>query len=96
MNIAPIGNLAGPSLTSMGAAGGTEANDAAAQFDMMFYRMLLQTAKWSSGISGGQRAEQAVFGDMVTDFLAQTMARQQQGFGAMLLNGIDQQGKGST
>lgn len=96
MNIASIGPSSGTSLTSLQAAGGVKSNDAAAQFDVMFYRMLLQSAKWTSGISGGRHAEQAAFGDMITDFLAQAAARQQQGFGAMLLNGIDQQGKGKT
>jgi hypothetical protein len=96
MDIAPISLSTGTSLASQQGAGDVKPNDAAAQFDVMFYRMLLQTAKWTTGISGGQRADQAVFGDMITDFLAEAAARQQQGFGVMLLNGIDQQGKEKT
>jgi len=96
MNIAPVGLSSGTPLTSLQTAGGVKSNDAAAQFDVMFYRLLLQSAKWTSGVPGGQHTEQAAFGDMITDFLAQAAARQQQGFGTMLLNGIDQQGKGKT
>lgn len=92
MTIAPI------TLSSAGIpaaqAGGVKPNEAAAQFDVMFYRVLLQSANWTSGLAGGKGAEQAIFGDMMTDFLAQSAARQQQGLGAILLNAIDQQGKG--
>jgi len=95
MDIAPIALSSANALASQ-AAGGVKPNDAAAQFDIMFYRMLLQSAKWSSGITGGKSAEQALFGDMMTDFLAQAAARQQQGLGTMLLNAIDQQGKGKS
>jgi Rod binding domain-containing protein len=94
MNIAPI------TVSSAGApalqAGGVKPNEAAAQFDIMFYRVLLQSVKWTSGVAGGKGAEQAIFGDMMTDFLAQAAARQQQGLGAILLSAIDQQGKGKS
>lgn len=90
MNIASLGIT-----TSMPAQPpiGTRPNDAVAQFDVMFYRLLLQTADWMPGIAGGNKGEQALFGGMITDFFAQEAARQQSAFGAMLLT-IDGQEKG--
>lgn len=90
MNIAPTGT---DPVTS---PAGSRSADAVAQFDVMFYRMLLQSATWTSGGAKGHGAEQALFGDMVTGFLAEAAARQQQGFGAMLFNGMAQQGKPTT
>jgi Rod binding domain-containing protein len=90
MQILPTGVAAGTAQ----AGGAIRQNDAAAQFDLMFYRMLLQSAKWTSGVAGGDGAGQAFFGEMVSDTLAQAAAAQQQGFGALMLGAADQPGKG--
>lgn len=92
MNIASLG-ITAPMPAQLPT--GTRSSDAAAQFDAMFYRLLLQTAHSMPGMAGGNKAEQALFGGMITDFFAQEAARQQSAFGAMLLT-IDGQEKGKA
>lgn len=77
MDIVPIG-LAQPPLHA--GAGGRQV-EAAAQFELMFYKMLLQSARWTPGAGGAQ----ALLGDITSDLLAQSAAAQQQGFGALML-----------
>lgn len=89
MTIAPFGMAA--TLPASAAAAAT-ANDAAAQFDAMFYRLMLQTVQWMPAGAGGSGMAQSLFGGMLNDFFAQEAARQQSAFGAMLLT-IDGQGR---
>lgn len=80
MNIASLG-IAQP----LPAVVATKANDAAAQFDAMFYRLMLQTVQWMPAGGGGAGMEGALYAGILTDFFAQEAARQQSAFGAMLL-----------
>ncbi len=80
MEISRIGVLPPP------VADAGQTSDVAARFDAMFYRLLLQTTQWSSGVAGASKADHALMGSMVSDVFAQEAARQQSVFGAMLIN----------
>jgi hypothetical protein len=57
-----------------------------AQFETVLYRIMLQNVDMASPISSTTQAGQGVFRELITDFLAQETARQQSGFGALILN----------
>jgi hypothetical protein len=94
MNIAQLGMVS--SLPVQARPGAGTDHRIANQFDTLLYRLLLQTTQWTTGISNGHKAENVVFGEMMTDFIAQEAARQQSGFGQMLLNKNDKQEGGRT
>lgn len=60
--------------------------DTAVQFDAILYRLMLQNVDLMPGIGGDRKVEQGVFRELITEFLAGEAARQQAGYGAMMLN----------
>ena len=86
MNILPTGAATALPASS---AGCPDMKDAGVQFEAVFYRTLLQNIEWASGMTGGRKAEHAVLGTMISDFFAQEAARQQNGFGSMLLKTME-------
>lgn len=79
MNIATLPGIQIPRTTA-------NAGEDAAQFDAILYRLMLQNVDLMSGMGGSTKAEHGVFRELITDFLAGETARQQAGYGALMLN----------
>lgn len=84
MPITAVSNMSLPQAQNAHGAG----HDAGitAQFDTVLYRIMLQNVDMTLPISSSSQAGQGVFRELITDFLAQETARQQSGFGALILN----------
>ncbi len=88
-----ISNITAFSQASGTLSAASQKNEVAAEFETMFYRTLLQGAQWMSGVSGVTRSDQSIFAGMFSDFFAEEAARQQAGFGALLINEMKVQGE---
>lgn len=87
MNITQLDTL--PKITAQPAANARQ-DEVATHFDVIFYKLLLQSTNLMSGMSGTKAGthspEQGILSEMMTDFFAQQAARQQSTFGMLVFN----------